>query len=120
MSQIGSGGSGSGTDLTGRDIIAWCTFDGTDNTTASIIDGYNVDDVTVNGDGDYTVNFTSTVSNANYAVIVCANRSDELEPLIGSVKTTAGKTTSGVDIWTEDNAGSATDGKNVTVICIGD
>lgn len=50
---------------------AWVNFDGTTNTSGSCTmrDSYNVNSVTDNGSGDYTVNFLSgTLSDGNYAV----------------------------------------------------
>ena len=44
---------------------AWVNFNGV--TTASIRASYNVSSVTRNGTGDYTVNFTTAFSNANYS-----------------------------------------------------
>lgn len=50
---------------------AWVTFDGTTNTSGvcTILDSFNVTNVTDNGTGDYTINFTNNMSNANYAVV---------------------------------------------------
>ena len=47
---------------------AWCNVAAQDQT-PSIRDDYNVDTIGDNGNGDYTVNFTSNFSNANYAVM---------------------------------------------------
>ncbi len=50
---------------------AWVNFDGTTNTSGSCTmrDSFNVNSVTDNGTGDYTVNFLSgTLSDGNYAV----------------------------------------------------
>lgn len=44
---------------------AWVNFNGTG--TIAIRDQYNVSSITDNGVGDYTVNFTSAMSNANYS-----------------------------------------------------
>lgn len=49
---------------------AWVNFNGV--TTATVRASYNVSSVTRNGTGDYTVNFTSALSDANYAVAVTA------------------------------------------------
>jgi len=49
---------------------AWVTFDGTTNTGGfcTILDSFNVSNVTDNSAGNYTINFTNNMSNANYAV----------------------------------------------------
>jgi hypothetical protein len=44
---------------------AWCNFNGTG--TVAIRDSFNVSSITDNGTGDYTVNFTTAMPNANYA-----------------------------------------------------
>jgi hypothetical protein len=43
---------------------AWINFSGT---TATIRDSFNTSSLTDNGVGDYTVNFTNAMGNANYA-----------------------------------------------------
>ena len=45
---------------------AWVTFSGTSNT---MLSSYNVDSITDNGKGEFTVNFTAPMANSNYAVI---------------------------------------------------
>ncbi len=56
-----------GTTEQGQLCKAWVNFDGTG--TPSIRASYNVSSITDNGTGDYTVNFTSALADANY----CAN-----------------------------------------------
>jgi hypothetical protein len=47
----------------------WVSFGGGQNSTAgSIFGSYNVSSVTVNGTGDYTVNYTNAMPNTTYAV----------------------------------------------------
>lgn len=50
---------------------AWCNWNGTG--TVAIRDSYNVSSITDNGTGDYTVNFTTALANANY--VACGSRS---------------------------------------------
>ena len=50
-----------------RLAAVWINFDGTG--TPSINSDYNVSSITDNGVGDYTINFTSSLSNTNYAVV---------------------------------------------------
>ena len=50
---------------------AWVNFNGS---TGAIAGSFNVGSITVNGTGDYTVNFTTTMADANYAVAMsCLN-----------------------------------------------
>jgi hypothetical protein len=49
----------------------WVNFNGGTLTTAGTINGsYNVTSVTVNGAGDYTVNYTNALSTASYCAVV--------------------------------------------------
>ena len=52
---------------------AWVNFNGTG--TVAIRDSFNVSSITDNGTGDYTVNFTTAMPNANYSV--CGNGSPD-------------------------------------------
>ena len=47
---------------------AWVNFNGTTASPSTINASYNVSSVTKNGTGDYTLNFTNTLADANYAV----------------------------------------------------
>jgi hypothetical protein len=47
---------------------AWCVFDGTLTGTNAPTAGGNVSTVTRNSTGDYTINFTTAMPDANYAV----------------------------------------------------
>ena len=55
-----------GADVTTRLSSAWVNFNGTG--TVAIRASYNVSSITDNGTGDYTVNFTTAMSDANYVV----------------------------------------------------
>jgi len=46
---------------------AWVNFDGTG--TVAIRASFNVSSITDNGTGDYTVNFTTALADANYSVV---------------------------------------------------
>jgi hypothetical protein len=50
---------------------AWVNFNGTG--TVAIRASFNVSSITDNGTGDYTVNFTTAMSDTNYAVAGSAN-----------------------------------------------
>ena len=49
---------------------AWVRFNGTG--TPAITDSFNIDDITDEGNGIYDVEFTSNMTNANYAVVISA------------------------------------------------
>ena len=45
---------------------AWCRFDGAAAAASMIDDSYNVSSMTDNGTGDYSINFSTAMTNANY------------------------------------------------------
>jgi hypothetical protein len=58
-----------GTTEQTRIAKAWVNFNGT-TSPGTIRSSYNVSSVTKNGTGDYTVNFTTAMSDANYSPIL--------------------------------------------------
>lgn len=94
---------------------AWCTFDGTGSDPITIDAGRNVANVTKNGTGDYTINFTNNLSNANYAVMVSAVNSSVHSychygtKAVGSVNITTGR-------WTTGTTQSASDLSDISVV----
>jgi hypothetical protein len=48
---------------------AWANFNGTN---ASIRASYNISSITRNGTGTYTVNFTNSLTDANYSFVGCS------------------------------------------------
>jgi hypothetical protein len=48
--------------------LAWVNFNGTLSTPITPRANYNISSVTKNGTGDYTCNFTTALSDANYSV----------------------------------------------------
>jgi len=53
--------------------LAWVNFNGTG--TVAIRSSYNVSSITDNGTGDYTVNFATALSDANYSICGVASPS---------------------------------------------
>ena len=64
---------------------AWVNFDGTG--TVAIRGSYNVSSITDNGTGDYTVNFTTAMADANYAAVCSAHYQDSVSLYIGLTST---------------------------------
>jgi len=56
-----------GTTEQGQLCKAWVNFNGT--STVAIRASYNVSSITDNGTGDYTVNFTTAMADANYSAV---------------------------------------------------
>jgi hypothetical protein len=90
---------------------AWVNFNGTG--TVAINGNGNVSSITDNGTGDYTVNFTTAMSDTNYSV-VATKQNTATNVSSGIAETTANRTTSSVRITTFENA-NLTDSNNVSV-----
>lgn len=96
---------------------AWVNFNGTG--TVAIRDSYNVSSITDYGAGEYKVNFTTPMANANYAVGGSAAEADAAgnEIIMFPISTTF--TTSGLKVRTSTGGGSASDSSAVSVIIFG-
>ena len=70
---------------------AWVNFDGTG--TVSIRSSGNVQSITDNGTGKYTVNFTTAMPDANYSVVASARKNDAADD--GNMNVAIGCTASG-------------------------
>lgn len=99
---------------------AWVNFDGTFGTSpftvanGGIKAAFNVSSVTDNGTGDYTVNFTTTLVDANYVCFVSASSATEtlnLNPPAG-----VDRTTSSVRIDVENNNPAQYDTSPINVV----
>jgi hypothetical protein len=94
-------------------VRAWVNFNGTG--TVAIRASYNVTSITDNGTGDYTVNFTTAMPDANYSVSYgCSMRdrgtyNDEIEFVNGETMSTTQ-----MRFWANNN-GSSID-PNVVVL----
>ncbi len=66
--------SGFGSVATAYGCRAWVNFNGTG--TVAIRDSANVSSITDNGAGNYTVNFTTAISDANYSTVVTGTFSE--------------------------------------------
>ena len=60
-----------GADVTTRLCSAWVNFNGAG--TVAIRDSYNISSITDNSVGNYTINFTTAMPDANYSVGLAAN-----------------------------------------------
>jgi hypothetical protein len=90
---------------------AWVYFNGGNGNTAGVINGsFNVSSITVIGAGQYTVNFTTAMPNANYSAVATSSNAP------GSVYANLGNsapTSSSYAIWTIQSGSVA----NPTFIC---
>lgn len=101
-------------------VRAWVNFNGTG--TVAIRSSGNVSSITDNGVGDYTVNFTTALPDANYAVALTAGGIGASDPTawIAGTTTPTTYTTTAVRINTGSSAiGSISDANTVCVMVIG-
>ena len=69
---------------------AWVCFNAA---TATVVANYNVSSITNNGTGNFTVNFTSGLSDANYASVGSASYTDATTNRLVTFNTTLRSTT---------------------------
>lgn len=96
---------------------AWCVFDGTLAGTNAPTAGGNVTSVTRNGAGDYTINFTVALPDANYATLALACQAVPTNVLLSQLQGTT-PTTTAVRVLTLNSTFTATDGKVVSVVVL--
>lgn len=110
--------SGYGSVATAYGCRAWVNFNGTG--TVAIRASGNVSSITDNNVGDYTVNFTNAMPDANYSAVVSGGMSGA-GAAYGSASSSVGgsiTTTSSVRINTRNTAGTLTDADTVMVAII--
>lgn len=87
---------------------AWVNFNGTG--VVAIRASGNVSSITDNGTGDYTVNFTTAMSDANYSVVTGGTRSDGVQSTIfGLISSVTAPSTTVVRVFNKDDSGTAND-----------
>ena len=102
---------------------AWVNFNGTG--TVTIRDSGNVSSITDNGTGDYTVNFTTAMPDANYACTgTCTTRGGGGTPTVNrsvgfggnaTNNTNGTYTTNAVQVYCQNSAGNPLDVPTVSV-----
>ena len=108
--------SGYGSAATAYGVRAWVNFDGTG--TVSIRDSGNVSSITDNGPGIYTLNFSTSLVDANYAIGGAASHTDHQLSILAIDGTSKVKTTSACKIRLRKNANSTEDASDVSVILL--
>lgn len=91
---------------------AWVNFNGTG--TVAIRASGNVTSITDNGTGDYTVNFTTAMPDANYSIACSGNRPTRALPLIAG-PALAAPTTTAVRIYVMEYNSGITDSLDTSV-----
>ena len=99
-------------------VLAWVSFNGTG--TPAIEDDFNVSTITDNGNGDYTVNFTTNLPNDDYCCVGMSMRdSDNISALCmkGDSNPATNKKVDSIRLSNRDNANSSVDAANVSIAC---
>jgi hypothetical protein len=98
---------------------AWVNFDGTLVTNPGSATGirasYNVSSITDNGVGDYTVNFTSALADANYSFALSKSEAASEPSGYNATISTIGMTTTGINVRIRYNNGVIGDDDYVSV-----
>ena len=97
---------------------AWVKFQGGDGNTAGVVNAsFNVSSITVNGTGDYSLNFTTAMPDANYTVSGTSSRSTPSNGPFGlGVNSATTPTTSLVRVQTGYGGSQASAGLNVNAV----
>ena len=100
---------------------AWVNFDGTLTTPITPRSNYNVSSVTKNGTGNYTLNFTTSLADANYAGVgMCSSGSPTQNNFILGLFSGATKTTSALQVAvTNGGTANLADVNNIMVAVFG-
>ena len=100
----------------------WCLYNGANNT---VLDSFNTSSVTDNGTGDFTINFSTSFSNANYAVGSSTAGSSNADAIVVSGRSggtaSSDKTASSLRFQVRyAPSNSLQDSDRVSYICFGD
>jgi hypothetical protein len=97
-----------GTTEQGQLCKAWVNFNGTG--TVAIRASYNVSSITDNGVGNYTVNFTTAMADANYCIqTTCSYSSGVTEAVFTTTNSDTLLTASGFNAKSRDDAAALRD-----------
>jgi len=105
--------NGAGAVALAYDARAWVNFNGTG--TVAIRASGNVTSITDNGTGDYTVNFTTAMSDANYSTAGNGGSSNAIFTFISGTRNNIAQTTTAYRFETTQATGVATD---YPVVCM--
>lgn len=96
---------------------AWVKWNGN---TSTIDAGYNVSSITDNGTGDFTINWTTAFSSANYAVSGLGGGASGAQRIYVSQNPAAAPTASAFRVIFFNDAGATVDGVWASVVAFGD
>ena len=94
---------------------AWVNFDGTQAAASMIRASGNVSSITDNGTGDYTVNFTNAMTDANYSTVYTTGRETGVN-YWGPIPYTNTQSTSGVRVRNNFDTGTFYDASTNNIV----
>ena len=97
--------------------LAWVNFNGV--TTVSVRASYNVSSVTRTSAGDYTINFTNAMADANYVLAGCAGYNSTNTPALVQPYGLSPPTTTSVRVQTGWTNGTNNDVLTVNAVIFG-
>jgi hypothetical protein len=98
---------------------SWVNFNGIGTIAAR--DSFNVTSLTDNGTGDYTVTYSNSMGNGNYAVNTSANNTVSFYSLMSSIDTGAGLVLVGsARFFTASSSSAPADARTVNFSLFGD
>ena len=119
VDDVGPSAGGTTKSLVRGTASAWVNFDGTGTIAAR--DSENVSSLTDNGTGDYTVNFTNAMGNANYATIGMGSAADSGNTRTFNLAEGGTYSTTAVQVLSErSNDGENRDNTHLNVAILGD
>jgi hypothetical protein len=95
---------------------AWVNFNGT--STVAIRASGNVSSITDNGTGDYTVNFTSAMPDANYSCVTTAAAAATEYPTVAHIRADVGGLQTGSARFLVDGGTSAFPSWDSAILCV--
>jgi hypothetical protein len=101
-----------GTEI-GTFCRAWVNFNGTG--TVAIRDSFNVSSITDNGTGDYTVNFTNAMSDANFGFSISSSSAQNINKAAAGWSPGTNQTASLIRVFTRTGSSNAEDPHYVSV-----
>jgi hypothetical protein len=119
--RVGTISNAGGTQSTSAENVingsakAWVNFNGTG--TVAIRQQYNVSSITDNGTGDYTVNFTNSMVDANYSVVGSARLNSSSYKRIWTIKD-AGPTTTSVRGQTGHSSVTSIENEDCDIVAV--
>jgi hypothetical protein len=94
---------------------AWVNFDGTLSSPITPRGSYNISSVVKNSTGDYSVNFTTSMPNANYSICGTAGAGATYNAVVLSPYAFAAQSTSGIRFRTYGSASTLADQDLISV-----